>query len=1597
MQEGPFNVLRHKDWDRAPKDPVSMIAIGNAAFAALSLQTSSLALLYATGLAVQIGISAVTSWALSALAPKPDMSGGVGRGLKTNIRDAASPHDFVYGKIRKGGTITYLEGEPSASNSYLSMIIVLAGHAVNSIGDIYINDELATINGSGFVTNDRWSVSSDSTPNKIQIFKYNGTQSTPSAPLQSHSEVVDADTNFVGNTMSYLYVRMKYSPEVFSGGIPTFTAVVEGKKVYDPRTATTAYSANAALCVRDYLIAQYGLDEDTINIDDTSFSVAANTSDEDVDLVDYWGSGSTPTEKRYEINGVLSAANTPNVNLQKMMTACAGTLFWGGGKWKLKVGDYIAPTLSLTLDDVRGPLNISTKTSRRDNFNTVRGTFVNHDPLYEEDGSPAPINWLLQDYPEIESATFIAEDNGVKIPLDLELPLTTSSSMAQRLAKMTLLRAREQITLSVDFSVAAFEAQVGEVIEFTAERYGWVNKEFEVVGWKFFISEEGDLRVNLSLRETSEAAFAWDADERQIIANNSNLPDYRVGVTVANLTAVNNGGRVSSDGTWWPRVRLSWDSSASGFVDSYDIRYKVNGEADTLFRYTSANQNSVTINDLSDGQTYYFEVRARTGAGYVGAWASTTLTIAADTTAPSAPTMIGAFGQIGQIEIRWTNPSDADFSYANVYRNIVDNFATATNFASIGGTRTIHQVVAGETRYYWVTAVDYSGNESGPSASGSATSQFVVQADVDIDEVLAGAVDVASFAAGIEPVTIATGSLPTVKSTETVFFDGNLYRWNGTSYDRSTLASDITGQLVEAQLAADSVNADAIIDGSVNTAKFATGLTPVEVLGALPSTGNFEGRQVYLTTDNKLYRHTGSPTNASGFTVETDGADIKATSITGGKIEAGAIGADQIAANEISVKHLAVTDWSNLVPDGTFNQVTSVDSWLVGSGNGSLSLGLGLNVGKYLLVLSKTDTVNTDATLQQNIPLKSSTLYRGETQFRLGTGQSAANGVWVRVLFYDNTDTPCSIPYYDIASNEAGSTAISTHSLNFTTPSDCVYCRIRVYNNCDEAGSGGIDVWFDSITLREMNAASLIVNGGIVAGKLDVGAVVAGSIAAGAVTAETLAIGDFTNYAGDSTFEAGTSNPWTINPLYGDISNIRGAQGSLQSLRIENTGGVQRDVAVLNRKVPVQEGDVIYIEVWVYAFGPYTGEGASRIRIGDQDNNILDSLSYTAANIPAQSSWQKLSKEYTVPTGVTNLQFRLQADIPSGTIHLDNIEIRKKTSGQLIVDGTIEAGQIKAGAIGTDQLAANAVTAKNIAVGDFTNYASGSDFSPDSDIPWDLVGKAGFVVQSTTTGVNGTLGRLALTPSASFSSAPLERQISVEPGDVIYMSLWAWKNAAYNGTSGSSKLRLANGATGALLAALPYGTTDLPLTTWTKLETSYTVPSGVSSLSFTLGRDNTAGTALIDEIEIRKKLAGNLIVDGTITANEIISDGITRQGVAGSSAVTNNSSTYTTIATFTISSMPTTSYLQGIFSLTLSTAPSNLPSNFEIQVVVNSTVVAQFISGSAAFLSDNNQRVVNPFTLQGAPAGNIVVTLRMRNMGGSGVQFSNISAVAAMR
>ena len=247
-------------------------------------------------------VSMVTSWALQALAPTPSTGG---QGLTQNGLGASQPHEYVYGRVRKGGTITYMESTGD-KNKFLHMILCLAGHEIDAVEAIYIDDEVVTLNASNFVTTSKWT--RDGTP-KIRILSQLGSDTqTVNTTLLAESNQITSD--FRGQGIAYLYIRLEYDKKVFQNGIPTFTARIRGKKVYNPSTGTTAWSANSALCIRDYLTSAIGLADPLV--DDVFFNAARADCVVQVPIVG-------GTQNRYETHGVLSAANSIGDNLNKLL------------------------------------------------------------------------------------------------------------------------------------------------------------------------------------------------------------------------------------------------------------------------------------------------------------------------------------------------------------------------------------------------------------------------------------------------------------------------------------------------------------------------------------------------------------------------------------------------------------------------------------------------------------------------------------------------------------------------------------------------------------------------------------------------------------------------------------------------------------------------------------------------------------------------------------------------------------------------------------------------------------------------------------------------------------------------------------------------------------------------------------------------------------------------------------------------------------------------------------------------------------------------------------------------------------------------------
>ena len=695
---------------------------GAYVLSAVGVTGATAAVTYAVGVAVVATVSVVALSAALDDKLKGLNQGGASRGL-TNQIDPVGDFELVYGETRKGGLITY--AEVSSDNKYLHRFLVLAGHEVDSIGDIYIQDEIVSFaSGSeGYVTTGAGGTNWNQ---KVYIKKFKGspTQNIYS-DLQSlggsFNKPTDISSAFKGQGIACLYIRMEYDADTFSAGMPLITAKVRGKKLYDPRKDSTSsayqsslgvsnhrtnnpstwqYSDEPALAIRDYLTSGFGVGAEQTSIDDdmiaTAVAACASTGASGVE------------ENSFKINGAVTTGGTPQQNLNSFMTTLNGTLFYGQGKWRLLAGAYTSPDASVSganafgYDDIISDIGVSTRFSRRDTVNTVRGTFI--------DGS-AGGRYIPTDYPE-QQIPSLSEDNGQESVLDLTLPLTTNSATAQRIAKQVLFVGREQISISASFTLEkAFSVQVGDTIELTLDRYGWTQKQFKVMGWKMSGLDGSNPSVSLNLQETSSTVYQWSItqDEYQAIThNNTSLGDPTAGLAISNLTATATSA-LQTDGTVISRMLLSWTAVTNPLFKHYEVQWKPNSLSN--YSTTTTPNAAIEIEGLTAGTAYNFSVKAVTVRDNSGTVATVNETAVTDTTAPDVPSAPTVTAGVKQLEVSWQGYSfPTDFASMNVYHSTTAG-GTYSKIGSSAGTSLVHSgLTQNTTHYYKLLAKDFSGN-----------------------------------------------------------------------------------------------------------------------------------------------------------------------------------------------------------------------------------------------------------------------------------------------------------------------------------------------------------------------------------------------------------------------------------------------------------------------------------------------------------------------------------------------------------------------------------------------------------------------------------------------------------------------------------------------------------------------------------------------------------------------------------------------------------------------------------------------------------------------------------------------------------------------
>lgn len=854
-------------------------------------------------------------------------------------------------------------------------------------------------------------------------------------------------------------------------------------------------------------------------------------------------------------------------------------------------------------------------------------------------------------------------------------------------------------------------------------------------------------------------------------------------------------------------------------------------------------------------------------------------------------------------------------------------FANAVKVHEFAGNVGSFPSDLGTQWHLWLTWVSSDGVESSVPEGGTnghqvttgkigtadlgeliVTAGKLADGSITAGKLAAQAIDVTKFANGIEPVAVVA-ALPGARVTATVFNtgDGKLYRWSGSAYVATVPAADLVGQVGGTQIA----------DAVLTTAKFAAGLRPVEIVSALPGSGNFEGRVAYLTTDAKLYRH-----NGTAWTSSVPATDL-AGQVAGAQIADGAVSAIKTSIAAIN----AAT--------GGLNANTVDAAQIIANAVTALKLASGaVTAAKTALAAIDPNTGNLTANSVTAAQIAASAVTAGKIAADAVTANEiAANAVGV---------------------NELAAGAVTTGKLAAGAVTTAALAAGAVTANEIAAGTiTGAKIAAGAVGTNELAANS------VTAGKIAAGAVTASQVAANAITTDKLLV------TGRGQALNADPNTQDISAWAGDLSGATmvadAASPTGTALQISSSGGTTYSLSIpldesRNYQVRMTVRQVSGSSTCYLLVAFYDGSGnlltGSSSAPGWPGYGTFAYFGLVGAIPPSTFTTYQLSfgpaETAKIPLGARSIRIGFLGNYTgSGVQRFASVRLSEKSAADLIVDGaittqklaagavtaneiaanTITGGKIAAntitgsnmvaGSIGTNELAANSITAGKIQAGAVTTAqvaagaittdklvvtGAGAALNDDPNFQdasawWLFAGAAGIFVSIT----DGSVGTTALQSGPSSGGAGswynAAKRVPVDPAKTYRV-----RGRARNLASATGDGRLYLGvamfdASGANIAGDGsqwfYGAASdvVPPTAWTAYSSSFgagtsrAIPDNARTMAplVILNYAGTTGAMQAQDLRIEEMAGADLIVDGSIVASKLAANAI----AVGSAAIQN--------------------------------------------------------------------------------------------------------------
>lgn len=203
----------------------------------------------------------------------------------------------------------------------------------------------------------------------------------------------------------------------------------------------------------------------------------------------------------------------------------------------------------------------------------------------------------------------------------------------------------------------------------------------------------------------------------QIEATGVGSVDFEAPAVPTGLAATST---LTADGR--AKVRFTWTANTETDLAGYDLQIK-EGTGNFITFGTSDASYEVTV---PPGTALTAQVRAYDRSVNRSAYsAPISHTAAKDTIPPAIPTGLAATGTFNGIWLQWTENTEADFMEYEIYEGTaatpVPVAATVATFKTLSAQLVRNNIPPATARWYWVRALDTSGNKSNWSALATAS------------------------------------------------------------------------------------------------------------------------------------------------------------------------------------------------------------------------------------------------------------------------------------------------------------------------------------------------------------------------------------------------------------------------------------------------------------------------------------------------------------------------------------------------------------------------------------------------------------------------------------------------------------------------------------------------------------------------------------------------------------------------------------------------------------------------------------------------------------------------------------------------------------